>query len=455
MADNPSPNQNPTGLSTALEGKFSDELGRLTGKPNESIEGGARFLKSLDANVDKSTRQYTKEVAKGGIGSVVKGIVIGLIATGLTIALAPFGLIGIAGAAALSLLAGSALVVGTEMYAESKERAAKEKQKAEQQTQEQSLEKGLEKSKEAQLEKSEISKAQDPKDKAHNQGEVKVQEEPKDASKLAIKGEGVIPPESQPEEKKGGAKEFFKRTGRLFGASVGMTIVGLAGLAAAVAIGTLLAPIIGPIGAGIAGVVGGSIAAYGTNIGVSAIAHKANKIMVDKGWLDRPEVAPDQLKEKTEELSKVQEESKNKTQQLDEKDKVIEDQRKELEALKQQLEELKQARGQEKGPEVDTSIKKDELKSEINKEQQAEKPLSDSSKSTENKSTEKDLKTVMQNIRDSEGHNKDDMQDLANLVGEAFKQKRSQSLYEKRSDDGHFASQVKDRGRSGSVRGLE
>ncbi len=164
----------------------------------------------------------------------------------------------------ISLLLGSALVVGMDMYEEKQQRTEEAKKNIAEQP-ELAQQQGLEPQKQEELDR---SKTQNPPEKGQDPQNPLAQGQ----NAIAPNDQNKAPNQATPEEKgQGGVGEFFKRTFRTFGASVGMFACGLAAMGAAIAVGALLLPPLGVVGAGIVATVAGAAVGFGAKLGVAAI----------------------------------------------------------------------------------------------------------------------------------------------------------------------------------------
>ncbi len=333
----------------AEDNVLSDALTKVGKNPTEILDAGEKFAQSLNDNVHKSTSEYTTDVAKAGGKSLIKGIIIGCIAAVTTVLLGPFGVLGLAGAALISLALGSALVVGTQMYDEKKAREKEEKEKQD----EKSKLSGKEKDQSISKEKEDIHKdistdriTDVSQDISSKTSELTTKE--KAEKDLAEKSKEISEQSNDTAKKKGGAKEFFARTAKLFGASTGMLIVAVLSIIATVAVGAVLAPILGPITAGVVATCAGATVGFGAKVGISAISHKINKSLIENDIIERQEALVQSIKTPTIETTKILEhetvqqlvtEHKN---TLQERDAEIQKQNARIAELEKQLASIKE-----------------------------------------------------------------------------------------------------------------
>ena len=115
------------GLDAKIEGSVDTKTEEINKDVAHFVTKGKELIQSIDKNANKSTRQYIKEVAKGGIKPLIETIIIGSIAFTAAVLLGPFGWIGLAGAALVSLFAGAIIVTAASMYEEKQKRIEEER----------------------------------------------------------------------------------------------------------------------------------------------------------------------------------------------------------------------------------------------------------------------------------------------------------------------------------------
>ncbi len=336
MQDSEQRNNSTLGkIASAEVNVISDALQMVAKNHDDIIAGGQGLINSANKNINISTSEYTKNVAQAGKKSLFKGIVIGSIVAATTVLLTPFGIAGIAGAALISLTLSSAFVVGTAMYEEKQAREAKEKQEAKVKI-------------EQDLVKSPLKEKDGINQNLSKDDNVKVNELAK--KDLEEKSQKVS--KENNDKKQGGVKEFFARTSKLFAASFGILVVAALSIAAAVAIGVVLTPILGPIGAGVAAACTSATVGFGGKVGLSALAHSVNKVLVENDIIAGPEIQGKAIvksieHEKVVEPQKVVEHEKSQPLLVDnqhiieEQKDIIKNQLTELESLKKQLDDIK------------------------------------------------------------------------------------------------------------------
>ncbi len=294
-----------------------DEKIAKTGKDTDKHFIGAQMLiASVNQDIGLSTSEYTYKVAKDGISSLLKVTAISCFSSATASILGPFGIIGIAGAAIISLAAGSAFVVGISMHDE--KQAIKAKEKKESKTKQ-------------------LLTALDGKDIEFGQDLEGIKKDVTEKqSRLAEQSEEIT------QQKNSRKKEFFARTAKLFGASLGIFVVSTVSAVTPVVAGAILTPLIGVANAVMMGACLGAMVGFTCKVAISAIAHGVNKILINNDIIAKPvELGKVITLEKISEYEKAADIVKKHESTIKEKDGIIANQAKELENLKKQFDDMK------------------------------------------------------------------------------------------------------------------